>query len=191
MSFTNLAGRPIEECNEIITNELHLARINISKLYNPQVGEVSTNFAGKLPSSRTPYAPKGVNLRRAWRYWIITGKIMLSAAHFLYDDPAGRYDVRVCGHCGCPKPEDPWITYYNKKTGRKVLNLENKKEYEKFANSQTSILKDIGEAGLKNHEFDDDRLNKFYLYDAFIESYHIDSQVGLRVFSDVVQNLYG
>lgn len=49
---------------------------------------------------------------RGNHYWMVHGRVPLATALQLYGHPVGRTDIRVAGHCGCPPPEAPWVSWY-------------------------------------------------------------------------------
>ena len=161
----NLAG--VEDCDKFIERELIRSRIPIAKMPCRANGEVPYSIYGES---------EGFKFTRAWSYWVVRGKVPVSVAKILYADPVGKEDIRVSGHCGCPPPEPPWAEYYDKSTGTKLITKKEFSEMEKI-----------------------DRLKKFLpdyfpvddltVGDGFVELYHIDSEVGLRVFVDTLHRL--
>lgn len=162
----NLAGHC--RATEICTEELRRCEITVVPC-EPK-GEVATAVEGQLP---------GLRFQRAWYYWVVTGQVPLAIAKELYAHPVGKTDVRVAGHCMCPPPEDPWIEYYAE-NGQPVHSLVEKDEFERFAKEgKSSFIRDIGEKGLREYLFDD---NRDHRYRACVELYHIDSELGLWLF---------
>jgi hypothetical protein len=92
----NLAGNP--ECDLWIAEELRRAMIP-AEACEPDRCEVPSLLIGRLGA---------ITFRRAWTYWVATGPVPIDIAHRLYEDPIGRTDIRVDGHCGCPAPVHPW-----------------------------------------------------------------------------------
>ena len=99
----NLAGR--KDCDKFIKQELTEAGIEIVLLPEPTSREVPFSISGRL---------RNFTFERAWYYWVVKGDVPLHIAKELYADPVGCKDVRVCGHCGCPPPED-WLGGFYKK----------------------------------------------------------------------------
>ena len=122
----NLAGS--DRADKIIEQELNRSHISIVRHDELRGGEVPTHFTGELSRE----GETAFEFERAWYYWMVSGNVPLAVAQELYDDPVGRTDVRVVGHCGCPPPE----------------------KWER---------------------------------NGFIDSYHIDSEVGLRFFVDTLR----
>lgn len=129
----NLAG--VEDCDEHIRKELTEAGITIVDA-SEHKGEVPYRFIGVLGmqdfnemehSVICQYDPTRIyaesssfSFRRAWYYWVVVGYVPLYVAEELYNDPVGKKDVRVEGHCACPPPEE-WATKH-KICGHRVIN---------------------------------------------------------------------
>jgi hypothetical protein len=163
----NLAGS--KESDIWAAAELTAAGIPIEVADKPY-GEPQTRVKGRLG---------GIEFSRARYYWIAKGRVPLDAARRLYADPVGQKDVRVAGHCGCPPPEPRWVRYYDgaehvvidpvgseeagfdRLIADGVLTAEDKPRFAKSADGLT----------------------------AYVESYHIDSAEGLRLFADAVKGL--
>ena len=113
----NLAG--YLNCDMDIERELTRCGIEIMK-DQPRKGEVPSSLRGKLGS---------FVFTRAWYYWIVEGKVPLSAANDLYNDPVGQTDIRVDGDCSCPHPEEraKWIL-----DGREVLSSAQEAQVQKL-----------------------------------------------------------
>lgn len=92
----NLAGN--KQCDKRIEKELHKADINIIRHAEPLSQEVPASLTGKLGDKFT--------FTRAWYYWVVNGPVPLNIAEEMYENPNGREDVRVMGHCLCPPPSD-------------------------------------------------------------------------------------
>lgn len=160
----NLAG-----CSDSdIWAAAELARAGIEIVVGEAYGEPKTRVWGRLGA---------IEFRRAWRYWVAAGLVPLDVAKRLYADPVGRTDVRVDGHCACPAPEEPWICYYD--GGKRVAvdpDGSEEAEYDALvakghltAESKPRFVKSA--EGLA----------------AFVDTYHIDSEAGLRLFADAVR----
>lgn len=160
----NLAGR--EDADRHVRRELEIARINVVE-GEPLTGEVPTTLTGELG---------GITFRRAWYYWVASGPVPISIARRLYDDPCGVTDIRVAGHCGCPAPEAPWTKWLTP-DGREVIATQEEERIvhvrEMFDNP------DIG----ADYVFSDDPESMAAEY---VDTYHIDSEVGLRLFADAL-----
>jgi hypothetical protein len=165
----NLAGN--KDCDRVIERELTIARINIKKVEpDPVHHEVPYTLEGELGS---------FTFHRAWYYWVVNGPMPLKNALELYADPAGRHDVRVTGHCGCPPPEAPWITWRDD-AGNEIIHMKEKAQIDAFV-----AKGHIKPEQMKNRRFDERPEN----FNGFIESYHIDSEVGLRLFADMIRKI--
>lgn len=165
----NLAGD--QKCDITILEELRRSKIEAVP-YNPpdcKLGEVPSRLKGKLG----PFV-----FWRAWYYWVVSGPMPIHIAKKLYEDPVGVTDVRVAGHCACPPPEYPWYDWYTKE-GKKVVPVAQQAEWEKF----------------KDREWMAPYREKYIFHDnpeelgamCYVNTYHIDSEVGLRLFCDMVR----
>jgi hypothetical protein len=166
----NLAG--VELCDNFIRRELDRARIDIVE-GDRTTQEVPYSVTGKLG----PFT-----FKRAWYYWVVQGPMPLEVALELYADTVGKSDVRVAGHCACPPPEPPWVEYYD----ADGFKLEHDPDGEQAADWANLHAK----GHLKSPE--EERIR--FVADApataaraFVESYHIDSEIGLRLFADTVR----
>jgi hypothetical protein len=65
-------------------------------------GEVGAKVYGELGQ---------FHFYRAWRYYIVNGRLPLNVAEKLYEHPVGRTDIRVNGHCGCPPPKEQAVVF--------------------------------------------------------------------------------
>lgn len=165
----NLAGEI--ECDRQMGLELGYAGIPVveATAYELRHSEVPFTVAGQLG----PY-----RFRRAWYYWVVTGPVPLKIAIELYRDPVGRRDVRVVGHCACPPPEDPWLVYRRSLDGKQLVTREVWKQFEKFTIVDLTKVRD------KTYEQCDDPKTEG---EAYVESYHIDSEEGLKLFAQTVK----
>ena len=168
----NLAGDA--NCDREIVHELRRSMIP-SVPYDGKLGEVPSRLRGKLG----PF-----EFWRAWYYWVVHGPLPLAIAHELYEDPVGRTDVRVDGHCGQPPPEAPWVKWYLP-DGKQVLPMEQKAEWEKYRTSESEFMRKLVADNAHKYAWHDDPASIGAV--AFINCYHIDSEVGLRLFCDTVR----
>lgn len=169
----NLAGDP--DCDHEIRRELTRARIDIVE-GERSTREVAASLTGKLGA---------FTFSRAWRYWVVSGPMPVEEARKLYADPVGCTDVRVNGHCGCPSPDEgPWATHYDA-AGKRLESDRGGEELQ----LQAHFLK-MG--FITQEQCDKYRLvpdPKAAAATSFVEVYHIDSEVGLRLFADAVRGL--
>ena len=124
-NFPNMAGVP--ECDLMLQRELYEAHIPIRTGYDNWrcnkgkqshgvmvVAEYDSYIDKWRPKSEVPYHIIGnlgdgkVIFRRAWYYWMVKCRVPLKVANKLYEDPIGKIDIRVVGHCGCPAPKK-WV----------------------------------------------------------------------------------
>lgn len=109
-------------------------------------------------------------------YWMVSCKVPLELANKLYAHPEGRRSVRVAGHCMAPAPID-WADYFTpegKPMARKAewdaLSEESKNTIFKDFQDKYELVEDPKSSGIP-----------------FILNYHIDSQAGLLLFCQMVQ----
>lgn len=163
--MVNLAGQA--DCDKYIRGELRRSRIEIIE-GEPLPGEVPATLTGKLG----PFT-----FRRAWYYWVVKGPMPLDAARTLYDDPAGREGVRVHGHCGCPPP-DEWVTWRTP-DGREIIGASNRDELRRLIKDDPKYAAEVALLAFDD-EPDLERVG-------FIETYHVDSEIGLRLLADTIR----
>lgn len=169
MGFPNLAGADAEKATGVV--KLELARARIVRCDGLPGSEVAVTFGGSVGHFR---------LHRAWRYWVVTGFVPMEMARDLYDDPAGATDVRVCGHCGCPDPAEMavWLT----EDGRRVLPTSERDECRRIVNVN-GVLGDSARHVLESSVFSDEP-NHWPKAQDYVDGYHIDTELGLRLFAD-------
>jgi hypothetical protein len=164
----NLAGD--KQSDAVIRRELERCRILVVdrdvKCGNPEVAQTIT---GNLP---------GFEIHRAWYYWVVSGRVPLAVAQEIYADPVGKTDVRVAGHCGCPAPEAPWVDWLTD-DGKEVIST---KDYEE-CRAMGERLKWPPEI-LAKYAVSDDPPS---IAKPYVTSYHIDSEIGLRLFVDTLR----
>lgn len=158
----NLAGRP--NAIQVVTKELIDADITIVLCEKCLKNEVSIPFAGKCGSFW---------FERAWKYWIVLGKVPLEMAKQLYKNEIGKKDVRVAGNCGCPPPEK-WVTWFDD-DGCVLIGIISMREIENFR--KRNNLSQLQENFRAVPKRDFPKFGKPY-----VTSYHIDSQEGLNLF---------
>ena len=117
----NLAG--VEECDVTILEELEKAGIDIYNIKEPGRSEVPYTVYGGLGGTPLDKDGQGFmdrhgimvktmkdfvsfTFERAWYYWMVRGYVPLDIAVEMYENPNGRKDIRVAGHCACPHPVD-------------------------------------------------------------------------------------
>ncbi len=112
-----------------------------------------------------------MTLRRAWYYWVVECRMPLEIAKALYADPVGKTDIRVAGHCGCPSPEE----------GAEWFASDGVQLLKRSEDSTPGFIETIERAG---YRVVDDPCSEGK---PFVTSYHIDSEVGLRFFADMMR----
>ncbi len=169
--LVNLAGSA--ECDEHIRDELTRARISIVK--GPRLaGEVAATLQGKLGP---------INFQRAWTYWVAEGPVPLELARELYADPVGRTDIRSGGHCGCPHPESYGAQYYDADGVRLYEDPD--------GSEQRAIERLLASGTFKPEDFKGRFVvdKKAAAARVVVDVYHIDTEVGLRVFADAIRHM--
>lgn len=114
-------------------------------------------------------------------FWAVEGETPMDVAWRLWNDPLGRQHVRVAGHCGCPAPVDPWITWVTP-IGKKVAPYEEKAGWERIVAEGTLSQEQMDEHVFASYPSDVGGI-------ATINTYHIDTEAGLRLFADAVRDL--
>jgi len=156
----NLAG--VADCDMDIRRELGRCYIDTVDIEKGNT-EVPYSVIGKLGD---------MTFKRGWYYWVVNCRVPLEIARALYADPVGKTDIRVAGHCGCPPPEE-WVTHLDDQGHVLCANSERP--------TDESLVKSLESQG---YRFVDDPTSEGK---ACITSYHIDTEVGLRVFADIVR----
>ena len=158
----NLAG---QQSNCEITKELNLAGITVVAHEEMLKTEPITNLTGRLGE---------FTFKRAWYYWVVYGLVPLEIAQKMYQDPVGKKDVRVSGHCGCPPPEE-WAQPSDEVQEKIKESLGYRKDMDMH---ETFDFWKINEDKFK------EEIKK---YDQYINCYHIDSQEGLNLFVQILK----
>lgn len=112
-------------------------------------------------------------------YWIVKGPVPLAVAQEIAKD-AASYHIRVDGHCGCPQPVDPWITW-RMPDGTTLSSEKEGMEFDRL------VGKGLLSEDAKNAYTFTDNPTERAKAKGYIETYHIDSEVGLRVFVDYLR----
>jgi hypothetical protein len=166
----NLAGHG--ECDRVIRVELERARIDIVEGAR-STREVAASITGKLGA---------FTFTRSWYYWVAEGPVPLEVARDLYADPVGRADVRVGGHIACPSPDEYGATYFDS-DGFELASDPDGKEASTWAHMQErGFLQSPEERRIR---FVPDAAA--VAARAVVDTYHIDSEVGLRLFADTIR----
>jgi hypothetical protein len=162
----NLAGN--RDCDKYIEKELQRCGIPILNVERANT-EVPYSIVGQYGN---------FTFRRAWYYWMVEGPMPLLQAHELYDDPVGKTDIRVAGHCGCPAPT-AWARYLDADGYFLTLDPEGK-EMAKWVRMFELPPQHYGFRYVKD------------LYEAVgshVWSYHIDSELGLYLFAQKMRTI--
>lgn len=169
----NLAGN--KDCDREIRRELTRCRVPIVE-GERSPGEVPATLTGKLG----PFS-----MWRAWTYWVAKGAVPLTVAWELYDDPVGKTDVRVDGHCACPPPEGHRVRRYDS-AGKQIVLDKTGDEQGRFLHYvETGAIPASHFEQLHWVSFESDLVRQTEC--AVVESYHIDTEIGLRLFADTIR----
>lgn len=170
----NIAGGDPQGVDYECRRELFMARIPI--VDGPRSGgEVATSVTGRLGQ---------IVFRRAWSYWIASGPVPLSIARALYDDPIGRMDVRVSGHCMCPPPEFPWVEHLDA-DGKHLRPTTNRdRDVPPGGWDSPTLTPILTKIEATTRWVDDPEAEAS---SSFVDLYHIDSVAGLRLFADALR----
>jgi len=160
------------EINRIVLKELRDAGIAVVTHQEILPGEVPTRLSGKLGE---------ITFTRYWYYWVVKGSVPLEVARLLYASPIGARDVRVAGHCGCPPPEE-WAELRTKEGQRILLdpNGGNQRDWEAMQKIFPNLAKEVP-LFVKSRE----DLPEGYVES--VDTYHIDSEDGLKLFATVIK----
>lgn len=165
----NLAG--VADCDTFIRTELERARIEVVE--GPRsTHEVAASLTGKLG----PFT-----FTRAWYYWIARGPVPLEVARELYADPVGKTDVRSGGDCAC-RPPETWATYFDADGWELCSDPDGRQAREWADMQQKGFIPSLEERRIR---FVPDA--PAVAARAVVETYHIDSEVGLRLFADTIR----
>lgn len=157
----NLAGN--QECDKYIREELEKAGIRVIHGEKNE-GEVPYTLTGQLSY---------FTFRRAWYYWMVEGDVPLEIAKEMYATEVGKKDVRVTGHCGCPPPEE-WAFPKNEVLFELGVYKKPSKKHPYGSGPTYGELAEMCNSGKINAP-------------RFIQSYHIDSHEGLKLFADTIK----
>ena len=165
----NLAGR--QDSDVIITREL--LRCGITPKPTELYGEVKSTVKGVLQFNGAE-----VEFTRLWYYYSVSGRFPEDLANQLYADVVGKTDIRVAGHCGCPSPQEFGVWFVG---DRQVVST---KEREFFIR-HPEMCPDYEQ----RYIFCDDP--KEVNASLVVDSYHIDSELGLYIFACALKNYKG
>lgn len=175
----NLAGN--KESDQYILEELYLAGIEAAKSDQTK-NEVSANYIGKLGNW---------TFIRAWYYWIATTEdakgLLESDAIKLHNtkNPLSNdilgLEIRADGYAGGIDPTKVSTPNMTPEFEDKLLSLGYQKKKLQFANIE---YLDISSSEVK----DLIKENKITPTDMTVDTYHIDTIVGLREFANFIKN---
>jgi len=170
----NLAGR--KDCDSYIEKELREAGVQLRKVKPDLIhNEVPYSIEGKLGEFK---------FSRAWTYWVVDGEVPLYVAEEIYATYDGKKYIRADGHCGCLEPK--LVASYYLKNGKKLISDPEGKQKKEFEHCIEHNL--FEQEQMIIYEFVIDR-TKCYDY-AVVDCYHIDTQDGLNLFSEIIKQRY-
>lgn len=180
----NLAG--VTEADESIQEELYLAGIYMVNI-KPDPCEFPHSIAGEIGNW---------TLSRAWRYWVASAAdgdgLPLDVATELHErnypiigpgqpETYGQV-IRVAGHGGCPPPSE-WVKHYDAQGLELIVDPDGKQESEwKSMIERYSALRQSFDKYRFVSSLDE-------TVKSVVDSYHIDTQIGLNEFARVVREI--
>lgn len=180
----NLAGE--SDCDVFIRDELRLAQIAV--IEGPRsTHEVATRVTGKLGL---------FTFTRAWSYWIAEGPMPLNVAEEMYEDPVGRTTVRAGGDCAC-RPPVTWASFLDAdgkelfgddQEGSQELALRRIVALGILPQESYNAFRFVREAGVQSRSKQAPVLRQMCTR-AVINTFHIDSQDGLRLFGSACRKV--
>lgn len=160
----------VDQTDHIIVKEL--TRFGVEAVRGDvNDGEVKTTITGVLGN---------LKLTRAWSYWVVKGKVPIDLAIKLHENNIGKTDIRSDGHCGCPHPLDYGVQWVNLKTGKIATRNDERESWEKMRPHNPEMIAEL-EA---KYEYCGD-VSQNPDYSGFVSSYHIDTELGLYVFTNM------
>lgn len=163
----NLAGSP--DADKTIREELAIAKVpGVVELPSPMRGEVPTKLVAVFDHGGQHYT-----FSRAWYYWAAHGRVPMSIARQLYAEHRG--DVRAGGDCAC-RPPETWAHWHA--GGKEIVAKDQEEKLDKLA-----------------HLLPPDTKTGYIFSDApetipgavqTVDTYHIDSQLGLCRFIELL-----
>lgn len=117
-----------------------------------------------------------IAFKRAWTYWVTEGLVPMAVAEELYADPVGVTDIRVAGHAAAPAPEEwaEWIMPDGHQVwpaSEEAASLDFRNRHPEWKIPEDLFSDNPAELGATRG----------------ITTYHIDTEVGLRVFADTLR----
>jgi hypothetical protein len=163
----NLAGDT--HCDLKIKEELSGCGIDLV-----ESGRVNSEVPYTITGKLGPYT-----FTRAWYYWVVNGPTPIEVARELYNDIVGG------GHCGCPSPDEYGCDFYDLDGKHLYVDIDGKE--------RERCLSFLEKGFLTKKEFDSWHFissqaeKKELAVVGIIDSYHIDTEIGLKVFVDTIK----
>ena len=171
----NLAGH--KEADTHVSKELFIMGADL--LEGEPSGEVKTKYYGSILGGN-------IILRRAWYYWIAEGPVPLDAALAIHEKKWGD-EVRVGGHCASPSPLEYGVTHIDSEGV--TLRVDSELRHTSLERARSGDFgPGVYESLCATYESiryfgSKEELDKNTAY-SYVDLYHIDSQVGLKLFVD-------
>lgn len=146
----------VKDCDKDVLGELTIAKIPYLRIGKRANSEVPSEYIGIL---------NGFVFVRAWYYWVVSGYMPLKYAEDLYSSYK-ELQIRAGGHCGNVSPMEQ-VT--SEKYKRKLKELT-------CSMSLRELIEWDKSKSLSIDEFDDKS----------VDCYHIDTQLGLCRFADMI-----
>ncbi len=172
----NLAG--VIDADSFVQMELKRAGIPIATVANNPDHEVDSCHVGVLGLGEFVF-------HRAWSYWVVKGMVPYEFAKELYEHPVGKTDIRVGGHCGCPSPDTYGTKWLSRQTGKELCNLRERDACQQIISAGGHAAELVAES-MNKYEFVED---PSAVGEGFVDTYHIDSELGLYVFAETLKRL--
>ena len=174
----------LEYTTRLVEQELIRCKVDIVRNTTAMKNrEVPSLVDGSLTFLRSNGRVETYNLWRAWRYWVVDGPVPLELAKALYHDEPARDHIRAGGFAGGIDPETQ--AEYHWYNGKILTTKDQRVSYEAICPKYSTL-----------EEFD----AKYECVDTeaevrngrgVVNTYHIDSELGLRVFVEALRRWYG
>jgi hypothetical protein len=137
-----------------------------------------------LPGSPIVGTLRGFTFRFHNYYWVVDGRMPLDVAMRLYAHPVGKTDIRSGGHCGCLSPEKYGADYFDSEGNQLYSDPEGKEAKSMAGLMQRGLLPADSAAHIR---FVPDK--RIGYTSAYVNCYHVDSELGLYVLTEAIRAL--
>ena len=159
----NLGDNPYRLPSEAAEAEAELRIAGVEPIRDVQGGKVMVT--GQLC---------GFTFRRAWYYWMVSGKMPAHLARRLNADPGNRQTIRVAGQAGGDEV-DPWIEWFTP-AGDALVPADEEAIFDRLRLNKAGLVFFPDPAhypGAIGH----------------ITSYHVDTQEALCILADAIKGV--